>query len=429
MAYFFLLVYVLVLMIRPQEWIPFLQGQILGFGILDFVVAAILVTWVASIRGRKVTWKEPPQNLLMLGLFFAALMSHVRHTFLAAFIQTFVDFGKIVLLYFFIVTLVNTPKRIKRFIACVVTGTLLMAAHGIFQAHWGYGLGGQLPTTTQGLTRIRAFGFFNDPNDLALILVAMIPFLMTTVVSRFQNMGKRALSALALIPLLYAVYLTNSRGGWLSLGAMGLAFLYLSFSKKLAVVLAVIMFAALVAMGPSRMATLGEDLGRSSRQRMVTWGYGNYMLKNNPIFGVGKGRFTEFSDESRVAHNSFVHTYAELGLFGYFFWLGLVLSCMKDTYVLSRVESQDRDALEIRGLARATLAGLAGFMAASCFLSRQYVLALYLFFGIAAALRVLGSQHAGEIRALFAFRRDTRKLVLAELASIPALWLFIRTMG
>ena len=429
MAYFFLLVYVLVLMVRPQEWIPLLQGQILGFGILDFVVAAILVTWVVSIRGRKVTWKEPPQNFLMLGLFLAALMSHVRHTFLAAFIQTFADFGKIVLLYFFIVTLVNTPKRVKRFIACVVIGTLLMAAHGIFQAHWGYGLGGQLPTTVQGVTRIRAFGFFNDPNDLALILVAMIPFLMTTVVSRFQNMGKRALSTLALIPVLYAVYLTNSRGGWLALGAMGLAFLYLNFSKKLALVLAVIMFAALVAMGPSRMATLGEDLGRSSRQRMVAWGYGNHMLKSNPIFGVGKGRFTEFSDESRVAHNSFVHTYAELGLFGYFFWLGLVLSCMKDTYVLSRLESQDRDALEIRGLARATLAGLVGFMAASFFLSRQYVLALYLFFGIAAALRVLGNQHAGEIRALFTFRRDTRKLLFAELASIPALWLFIRTMG
>ncbi len=429
MAYFFLLVYVLVLMIRPQEWIPSLQGQILGFGILDFVVAAILVTWVASLRGRKVTWKEPPQNLLMLGLFFAALMSHVRHTFLAAFIQTFADFGKIVLLYFFIVTLVNTPKRIKRFIGCVVIGTLLMAAHGIVQAHWGYGLGGQLPRTIHGVTRIRSFGFFNDPNDLALILVAMMPFLMTTVVSRFQNMGKRALSALALIPVLYAVYLTNSRGGWLSLGAMGLAFLYLNFSKKLAVVLAVIMFAALVAMGPSRMATLGQDLGRSGRQRMVAWGDGNHMLKSNPIFGVGKGRFTEFSDESRVAHNSFVHTYAELGLLGYFFWLGLVLSCMKDTYVLSRLESQDRDALEIRALARATLAGLVGFMAASFFLSRGYVLALYLFFGIAAALRVLGNQHAGKIPSSFSFRRDTRKLVLAELASIPALWLFIRTMG
>lgn len=429
MAYFFLLVYVLVLMIRPQEWIPFLQGQILGFGILDFVVAAILVTWVASIRGRKVTWKEPPQNLLMLGLFFAALMSHVRHTFLAAFIQTFVDFGKIVLLYFFIVTLVNTQKRIKGFIACVVIGTLFMAGHGILQAHWGYGFGAQLPRTIHGITRIRAFGFFNDPNDLALILVAMMPFLMTTVVSRFQNIGKRALSALALIPVLYAVYLTNSRGGWLSLGAMGVAFLYLNFSKKLAVVLAVIMFAALVARGPSRMATLSEDFGASSRERLVAWGYGNYMLKSNPIFGVGKGRFTEFSDERHVAHNSFVHTYAELGLFGYFFWLGLVFSCMKDTYVLSRLESQDRDALEIRGLARATLAGLVGFMAASFFLSRQYVLALYLFFGIAAALRVLGNQHAGKITSSFSFRRDTRKLVIAELASIPALWLFIRTMG
>jgi len=195
MAYFFLLVYVLVLMIRPQEWIPFLQGQILSFGILDFVVAAILVTWVGNLRNRKVTWKQPPQNLLMLGLFLAALMSHVRHTFLAAFIQTFADFGKIVLLYFFIVTLVNTQRRIKGFIACVVIGTLFMAGHGIVQAHWGYGFGGQPPRIIHGVSRIMAFGFFNDPNDLALILVAIIPFLMTTVFSRFQNMAKRALSA------------------------------------------------------------------------------------------------------------------------------------------------------------------------------------------------------------------------------------------
>jgi len=189
------------------------------------------------------------------------------------------------------------------------------------------------------------------------------------------------------------------------------------------------MFAALVAMGPSRMATLSEDLGASSRERLVAWGYGNYMLKSNPIFGVGKGRFMEFSDQSHAAHNSFVHTYAELGLFGYFFWLGLVLSCMKDTHVLSRLESRDRRTLEVRGLARATLAALVGFMAASFFLSRQYVLALYLFFGIAAALRVVGGQYVTETRPLFDFQRDTRKLLFAELASICALWVFIRTVG
>jgi len=428
MAYIWLLVYTTVLMIRPQEWFRAFEWQLLGFGVLDFVAVALIVTWLPSLQASKVTWKDPPQNLLMVGLFFAALMSHVAHTYLAAFIWTAQDFGKTILFFFFVVTLLTTPKRARFFVGCLVVGALFMAVHGILQIHRGYGFGGRPARIVAGTPRIVAFGFFNDPNDLALQLVALAPFLISTIVSPLQKVSRRWLAVLLLVPVLYAVYLTNSRGGWLALAAMGMAFLYLNFSKKAGVVLAVLMLMALGALGPSRtgLANVGGDLDDSSRGRVVAWGDGNRMLKSNPLFGVGKGRFIEFSSENKVAHNSFVHTYAELGLLGYFFWLGLIFASARDMHAIAKSPAPDPDLQQLRMLARATLAGLVGFLAASFFLSRQFVITLYLFFALAAALRMLWIRAGGDQEGLFTFQRDAKFVFLLMMASIPTIWLMAR---
>ena len=268
---------------------------------------------------------------------------------------------------------------------------------------------------------------FHDPNDLALILVVILPFVLSTVLNKTESPALRALSVVSTIPIIYCIFLTDSRGGWLAFGVMGMVFLYLHLrNKKFAIVCAVVALPLIFAVGPSRMQTISADEG-AGRGRLAAWGYGNRMLKQWPLFGAGKGRFTEFSDESREAHNSFVKCWAELGLFGYFFWLGLIVASLKDGYALSKVQSKDPDARELSRLGRASVAGMMGFLAAAFFLSRTYHQPLYVVFGLLAALRGIYERDFGKLTSGFV-TRDCRYVLAAELLSIPALYLMVRVL-
>ncbi len=496
LAFAALLAYVALLFVRPQEWFAPLRGVPL----MDYVVGAALVTWLAQLRHSPMRIRSPLQNLLMLGLFLATLMSHVRHTFLELLINTFREFGKVVLIYFLVASLVSSVARVKIVVRIIIIGCLFLTVHGIMQAtsdtHTGFGGHvameqgeyqvddmGRMHFVRDGLLRVRGFGIFSDPNDLALILVTCLPFLISKALDDKEARMPVRLGAAALtVPILYCIYHTNSRGGWLALGVMvGTYFLLHMRRKKLALIVASLALCALFVFGPSRMSGISVS-GAAARGRVAAWGAGNRMLKRAPIFGVGLGRFTEFADEGRAAHNSLVGCYAEIGLFGYFFWLALVAATAKDAYALSRLsksdepeeedeewdewasadeeslpaaapvpeglpeegedydypvdgaglpspptEEQVEETAELARLARAGLAALAGFMAAAFFLSRTFHLPLYVLFGLFAAMRPIHDRDLGKLPLGFA-ARDLRYVLAAELLSVALLWMMARVM-
>ncbi len=424
MAYFALLLYTAVLFIRPQEWVSWM----LGMPVLDYVVGFAVIAWLAHLLSTEWRVKDAPQNLLVLGLFAAVLMSHVRHTYLAALQEEFQVFGKVVLIYFLIASTADSTRRIKGLILVIVLGCLFMSAHGILQAHRGYGFGGAVPIVRNDLVRVRAMGIFHDPNDLSLMLVAVMPFLLSAALDRESSIFVRVGSLAAVVPMVYCVYLTDSRGGWLALAVMAMAFVFVHLrNKKIGILLAVLAVPLVFALGPSRVDTITTEDG-SVRGRTTAWGYGNWMLKRWPLFGAGKGRFVEFSPEGLVAHNSFVHCWGELGLFGYFFWLGLVLASFKDCWALGRASPETDEGKALSRLGRAGVASLAGFMSAAFFLSRTYIIPLYILFGLFAAMHTVYEKQEAELPGL-AGTADWKYLLVIELLSIPGLWLLIRILN
>ncbi len=435
-AFALLLVYVSLLFLRPQEWFRPLYGARV---VLPVAVLTIGMTLLAFAQRRESRLITVPQDWLMLGLFGAILMSHVAHTYFAAFVSHFQDFGRIVLLYFLIVLLVTRLNRLKAIVFILILGALVMSWHGILQAHRGYGFGGLEPRHAD---RVIWVGFFDDPNDLALMLVAILPFLFSKVIARRALLPTRALSAAACVPIIYTVYLTNSRGGWLAFGVMVGIFIIMHLKqRKIALIMAGLAFWAFLAVGPDR---LGISDDASARQRVALWGQGNRMLKQWPLFGAGMGRFTEYSIYSLVAHNTFIQCWAELGMVGYFAWLSLLLAVTKDSYllgVLDRKKRRDRFAREpeprgppdphrqeLARFGRAMVTSLAGFIAASFFLSRTYIIPLYVLYGLGAAGRHIYEQRHGALPGAFS-RKDLKWFALITVASVPAMWLTIRALN
>ncbi len=166
------------------------------------------------------------------------------------------------------------------------------------------------------LRRFRGLGFLNDPNDLAQFCAMLFPLL-------FLRWKKGAFAGNLLFTLLPAscvvllIYNTHSRGATLAL----LAILLFTFKDKIGLVLssvlAAVASAGMVALNMSGGRGINEDDGG----RVELWGEGLHLFQTHPLFGVGIGNFSALSSTGLTAHNSYVLSFAEIGLLGTMFWL------------------------------------------------------------------------------------------------------------
>ncbi len=239
---------------------------------------------------------------------------------------------------------------------------------------------GETPAARPTRPRLRALGLLNDPNDLAQTLVAAIPlvFLAWRPGNRLRNF------AFALVPtaaMLWAVVLTRSRGGLVALFALAwFAFALRAgprWERRLRWLGAAGLFVLMVLF--FRLGAADE----SAMGRLDAWSEGLQMVKRSPVWGVGYGSFADVN--GLVAHNSFVHCFGELGLVGYFVWLGAIIGTFRDLRLVRTAPSSRKELSEDVRWAAAAELSLFAFLAAGLFLSRTYSVSLFLFIGLGSA--------------------------------------------
>ena len=191
------------------------------------------------------------------------------------------------------------------------------------------------------------------------------------------------------------------------------------------------LFAPLIALGPSRMADMSADED-SAEGRIEAWYEGVQLLIMRPLFGVGKGLFADH--HGLTAHNSFVLAFAELGMIGYFFWLSnIVISwIMLQRLVLSAapLEASPEDQQkweELRGAARTLWYGYVGGLVSAFFLSRSYVVILYLHIALDRGGVPDGAQRRPDFAAITWSERSGRLVVMC-IGSVVFMWLLTRVL-
>jgi hypothetical protein len=149
--------------------------------------------------------------------------------------------------------------------------------------------------------------------------------------------------------------------------------------------------------------TGGRDISVESGGRLDLWGDGMELLKSHPLFGVGFGGMADYTG-GLTAHNSLVVCAAELGLFGLYFWSLFLFPTGRDVLVIASPDKltggepimpaevgflqpmkklETIDKAEVCRLGQLTLISLTGFLVAGWFLSRAFVMTLFLLGGIA----------------------------------------------
>jgi len=413
--YFGFLVYVVLLVIRPQEFVPALQH----IPILQYTLLGAFALWLAtSEKGMKY-----PQFGLLLPFLMVAWIGMGLSGWWGGIVKILNLVIPPMFLFMIASGAVRSVKQLRVFMWLLVACACVLVLHGHWQLQDGIGWTGSEPI--QG--RITYSGIFNDPNDMGLLFVVCIAFVLYLPETTTSKLARLALVA-AMGWLLYGVYLTNSRGTML--GTMTVIGFKVWRRYGSGALIAGGALAVPVLLATTRLAEIDADEA-SAEGRLDAWYEGIMIMLQYPFFGVG---FSNFSDHHTLtAHNSLVLAMTELGLVGYPIWLALVGYSGYMLYRLSFTPASPglpadpgvvhREVAASRGLYSASL----GFAVGAFFLSQSYKYMLFLMCGLAVGRFMGATAAAGELWS-HKIKAPFIMWPVMAFASIVVLWLGLKIL-
>lgn len=399
MLFLGLIAFIILTFVQPQEFVPGIKGLPLVY----ITMAAVTFLWYLRTGVTKETnFNKTPQNALMIMFLILVTVSTLSLGWLGNTFNAFLQWAKVIIIYFAMISIVNTKGRLKIVLWMIVLSMAVTAIMGILQY---YGL----DITGEGLVdgRIAGVGIFGT-NQLAYALDFCLPLAFGLLLLSRAFIAKIFLTAI-LLAYGYCVYLTQSRGGQLCFLVVSLIItLKFSRNKRLKVfgmIFGVLLFMVLVKLSPRFSTTFEYQTDESAMGRLDVWGEALMSLKDNPIFGIGYEQFRHMFNIA--AHSSYIQTVTELGLLGLFIWLALFYYSLKYlSFIGSHIDTGDKK--EIIIISNSLQAGLYAYLVGSYFSSSAYYVPLYMLFALAVIIQRMSglSQKlhfkAGDIPAIFA---------------------------
>lgn len=438
--FFFLLAYIVVMYIRPQEYVPALMGTPL--------VPVLLLTATGFWLVAQAKNFEASQHRLMLGLVAVMFFSVLLTGWLTGAIDVVTEFIPTLLLFYVTATSVDSLKRFRELSIVLTIVSTIIAFHGVDQFANEEGIGWTGAKTIED--RITYLGFLGDPNDLSMAFLMTLP--LTIYVSKVTRSFLVRMACYASAGMvIYAIYLCNSRGSMLGLLAMTAFYAIQRFGWVRSVIVGPLLLIPLLLLAPSRVGEISAD-EESAAGRIDAWYEGFEMFRTHPLFGVGKGLFTDH--HPLTAHNSFVLAIAELGTVGYFFWLSILIVSGVMLYRILRAGTPDDPPApqarptgtyglpppppvlnvdttmswaDLQLVARALAYSLIGSLVTAFFLSRSYVVFLFLLVAMIVAVYQMARARWPTFAPVRAADM-TGTLFLFDIGSIVFLWLVTRIL-
>ncbi|HEY1658730.1 MAG TPA: O-antigen ligase family protein [Candidatus Sulfotelmatobacter sp.] len=313
-AFFWLSAFCFVYCARPEDLIPGLSyiplAKITGF----FALVALLASLGKSKRGFRDLPKEAHYLLAMTAiLYLSAVFSPVWRG--GALLRT-LDFSKVYIIWILTFLAVNEFGRLRRLIFIQTASVALICVVSIAKGHSRPRLDGVLG------------GIYSNPNDLAFAIVLSLPFCLAFLIAT-KSIPRKAAWLFAILSMLVAVFLTASRGGFITLVVAGVVCLW-HFGVKgrrfyLVVAAGLLGSVLLVTAGRrviDRFIAISGTVDTQSDNRA----YGSYeqrkflMLKalegieRYPILGVGVRNFEVYSTVWREVHMTYLEIAVEGGV-------------------------------------------------------------------------------------------------------------------
>ncbi|MFO0675372.1 MAG: O-antigen ligase family protein [Polyangiaceae bacterium] len=418
LAAFGVLLLILVILVRPHEFMSILEGVPLLNGVFALTIVGLVVeTALGRIRN---FWS--PQ-LPFVAMFLAwTYVASLKNDGMPALKNVTIDLAFSVLYFVVVCYGMRSLGRFKAIAATLLGCAIFFSAVGIHQSRqefecvelerdeitgesdpqvgfpkgkecsgvsdceknflhskveWECEKYGLFDAFTVAHGRIRWRGRLADPNELTLFTCSVLAFAFA-----FHSEGRGKLRNVLLLATVavigYGVILSQSRGGILVFGASVGAYFIKKYGAR-GVITGGFLASPIVFLGGR------EDQEGSSQERLGLLYDGFDLVRESPLFGVGQGQFKEHVFPPLTAHNAYLLSCAELGFPGLFLFTWLLYTTVKIPVVLSFAPPPGLDP-GFRTWGTALMVLFVGTCLGIFFLSFTYHPLLFIFFGLSGAL-------------------------------------------
>ncbi|HEY3412187.1 MAG TPA: O-antigen ligase family protein [Armatimonadota bacterium] len=418
---------IVLLYLSPAATIPWLAQY--GF-MPALIVLGCLVT-VVGFLGSRLSFTEP-QIILLLFFCGWTTISPALHGWVGGLAPTFMKMIFPAVAFLMVLANVTTLPRFRLFSGAMVAVSVYLAIRAVMAFHYGidretYTME-QFTEQSEGMEEREVFyracgpGFLADPNDFAQHLTLSIALLgaIWRPRSPFRNL---LLIFVPLVIMSYGIYITASRGALLGI------FLLLAFALKDrlgiggpvlggAIVVGLVTF---LGFGGGRAISVSSGSGGG---RMDIWSDALFAFMSFPFRGVGFGSIRDYT--YLTAHNTLLLCFTELGLIGYFFFVGLfVLTLWQLQSVLRLVPAGVPANTDTLRAVKTIRNSIILFLATGLFLSRTYVITPYVLLGLGLAVFLM--ERGKEGSPVAAIKVPWVKYTLISMASsIVLIYLAVR---
>jgi len=361
----FLIAFFIVYCARPEDWITPLAYLPLAKITACGAMLALLTS------GKRIRLSKLPREFHYLVALVGVLVvsSVFSPVWKGGALVWTIDFAKIIIIFLLVYLLVTDLRRLRQLMFVQAASLIVITAISVVK--------GRHAPRLQGVIG----GIFSNPNDLAFAIVLAIPFCMALLITTKSMLGKLAW-LLGILIMLPALFLTQSRGGFIALLFAGTVVLWHFGVKGRRLYLIV----GTAFVGVLLLATVGQKLMKrfeaiSDEAANFEAGYGSYEARKNlmilavegieryPILGIGPNDFMAYSKTWQPVHMVYLQIGVEGGLIALFLYLAIFWRTFRN---LRRLLKRKDLPQEYKIYASAVHGSLVGFVVGALFAPVAY---------------------------------------------------------
>lgn len=394
---------VLLVVFAQLDAVANIVSQALPISLYKLLTLAVLGGFgLMAVAGpRPLRLGERSREMQVTVLFALAMaLSFLLCEYKGAAMGRLIGFYSVILLFFLISVLVDSPRRLEVLVWALVLTGLVSSVLVLLDTFLGVRLvsTSAAAATAQFNGQARSAGGSDyNPTTAAHMLMA------TTIIAGVllvRHPRWRALSGLAFALGVPALVFTFARSAAIAFAVVALVFVWRQRRHRLFPFLLILGLIALGAglffMPPlfwARMLTLLDfGLDRTLLRRVSYNIIGFELWVQHPVLGIGPGNFPQYyagpdfrwfpgrEPMPRQLHNTYMELLTETGLVGLGLFLGVMLACLRKAAQVAR-----RGAGPVAPLAEALAYAFAGFLLASVFMPNEDTKFMWLLPGLCLA--------------------------------------------
>lgn len=392
-AFWALMTFLFILLISPQSIFPVLAPlrPALLAGML-----AIFAHIASRFKYNRPVMEFTRETVLVICIVIWAILTVPFSMWPGGSISYLLDFYlKTLMGFWLLANLVNTLPRLQAMAWGLCLMSVPLALTGVKNYLGGVyfeGGGGRVDGYTAPLT--------GNPNDMALMLNLLLPLSITLFLSNKRPVIRMIVAMIIGLNVL-AVFMTFSRGGFLTLAVIVLAYCWMLRKRPERRWAFLVLFLALVMtpFAPSNyidrintITNIEDDETGSAQTRWSDMIIATKYVLKHPLTGAGLGMNQLAMNKERGAfvtaiHNVYLQYAVELGLPGLLLFLMLFKSCIRNVSLVRQRFIQADRYTELFYLAEGIQISLIAFVVAAFFYPVGFHFYFYIIAGIAVAVK------------------------------------------